>query len=145
MINNALDNKKLPVYGDGRNIRDWLHVFDHCTAIDLVLHDGKIGEVYNIGGNNEKENIEIVKIILKYLNRSNDLIEFVEDRLGHDKRYAIDSTKIKSELGWKPKYTFEKGINETIDWYLNNKKWLKEVISGDYISYYEKSIKPLIR
>lgn len=138
MINNALHNKKLPVYGDGRNIRDWLHVFDHCTAIDLVLHDGKIGEVYNIGGNNEKENIEIVKIILKYLNRSNDLIEFVEDRLGHDKRYAIDSTKIKSELGWKPKYTFEKGINETIDWYLNNKKWLKEVISGDYISYYEK-------
>ncbi len=122
MINNALDNKKLPVYGDGRNIRDWLHVYDHCTAIDLVLHDGKIGDVYNIGGNNEKENIEIVKIILKYLNRSNDLIEFVEDRLGHDKRYAIDSTKIKSELGWKPKYTFEKGINETIDWYLNNKK-----------------------
>jgi dTDP-glucose 4,6-dehydratase len=141
MITNALNNKKLPVYGDGKNIRDWLHVYDHCTAIDLVLHDGKIGDVYNIGGNNEKENIEIVKIILKYLNKSNELIEFVEDRLGHDKRYAIDSTKIKSELGWKPKYTFENGINETIDWYLNNKKWVKEVISGDYISYYEKMYK----
>lgn len=138
MINNALTNKKLPVYGDGKNIRDWLHVYDHCTAIDLVLHNGKIGDIYNIGGNNEKENIEIVRIILKYLNRSNDLIEFVEDRLGHDKRYAIDSTKIKSELGWKPKYTFDNGIKKTIDWYLNNEKWLEYVNSNKYINYYNE-------
>ena len=138
MINNALTNKKLPVYGDGRNIRDWLHVYDHCTAIDLVLHNGKMGDIYNIGGNNEKENIEIVRIILKYLNRSNDLIEFVEDRLGHDKRYAIDSTKIKSELGWKPKYTFDNGIKKTIDWYLNNEKWLEYVNSNKYINYYNE-------
>jgi dTDP-glucose 4,6-dehydratase len=138
MINNALNDKKLPVYGDGKNVRDWLHVYDHCTAIDLVLHTGKIGEVYNIGGNNEKENIEIVKLILKYLNKSEDLIEYVEDRLGHDRRYAIDSTKIQEELGWKPKYTFEVGIEETIEWYLANKNWLNNVISGDYISYYEK-------
>lgn len=138
MINNALTNKKLPVYGDGRNIRDWLHVYDHCTAIDLVLHNGKIGDIYNIGGNNEKEIIEIVRIILKYLNRSNDLIEFVEDRLGHDKRYAIDSTKIKSELGWKPKYTFDNGIKKTIDWYLNNEKWLEYVNSNKYINYYNE-------
>ncbi|MCL2687700.1 MAG: dTDP-glucose 4,6-dehydratase [Methanobrevibacter sp.] len=138
MINNALNNKKLPVYGDGKNVRDWLHVYDHCTAIDLVLHKGKTGEVYNIGGNNEKENIEIVKLILKYLKKSEDLIEYVEDRLGHDRRYAIDSTKIQEELGWTQKYTFEIGIEETIGWYLANKEWLNSVISGDYISYYEK-------
>ena len=138
MINNALNNKKLPVYGDGKNIRDWLHVYDHCTAIDLVLHKGKIGEVYNIGGNNEKENIEIVKLILNYLKKTEDSIEFVEDRLGHDRRYAIDSRKIQNELGWKPKYTFEVGIKETIDWYLSNEKWLNNVISGDYINYYKK-------
>lgn len=138
MINNALNNKKLPVYGDGKNIRDWLHVYDHCTAIDLVLHKGKLGEVYNIGGNNEKENIEIVKFILQYLKKPEDLIEYVEDRLGHDRRYAIDSTKIKEELGWKPRYTFELGIKETIEWYLANENWLNNVISGDYINYYEK-------
>jgi len=141
MINNAINNKKLPVYGDGKNIRDWLHVYDHCTAIDLVINNGKIGDVYNIGGNNEKENIEIVKIILNYLNKSNDLIEFVEDRLGHDKRYAIDSTKIKEDLGWNPKYSFDRGIKETIDWYLDNEKWLEEVISEDYVNYYEKMYK----
>jgi len=138
MINNALNNKKLPVYGDGKNVRDWLHVYDHCSAIDLVLHKGKIGEIYNIGGNNEKENIEIVKLILKYLKKSEDLIEYVEDRLGHDRRYAIDSTKIQEELAWEPKYTFEVGIEETIEWYLANENWLNSVISGDYISYYEK-------
>jgi dTDP-glucose 4,6-dehydratase len=138
MINNALNKKKLPVYGDGKNVRDWLHVYDHCTAIDLVLHHGKIGEVYNIGGNNEKENIEIVKIILKYLNMSEELINYVEDRLGHDRRYAIDSKKIQEELGWKPKYTFENGIKKTIEWYLANESWLNSVISGNYISYYEK-------
>lgn len=138
MINNALNNKKLPVYGDGKNIRDWLHVYDHCTAIDLVLHKGKIGEVYNIGGNNEKENINIVKLILTYLKKSEYLIEYVEDRLGHDRRYAIDSKKIQEELGWKPKYTFEVGIKETIEWYLANDGWLNNIISGDYVSYYEK-------
>lgn len=138
IINNALKNKKLPVYGDGKNIRDWLHVYDHCTAIDLVMKNGKIGDVYNIGGNNEKTNIDIVKIILDYLNKPEDLIEFVKDRLGHDKRYAIDSRKIKKELGWKPKYNFESGIIETIEWYLNNNKWLEKVSSGEYIHYYDK-------
>ncbi|MDR2967440.1 MAG: dTDP-glucose 4,6-dehydratase [Methanobacteriaceae archaeon] len=138
MINNAINNKKLPVYGDGKNIRDWLHVYDHCTAIDLVLHKGKVGEVYNIGGSNEKKNIEIVKLILKYLNKSESIITHVKDRLGHDRRYAIDSSKIRGELGWKPEYTFEVGIKETIEWYLANIRWLNSVISGDYIDYYEK-------
>lgn len=138
MISNALENKSLPVYGDGKNIRDWLHVLDHCRAIDLVLHEGKIGEVYNIGGNNEKENIYIVKLILETLNKSQDLIEFVADRLGHDRRYAIDSTKIQEELGWKPLYTFEKGIKETIQWYLDNQDWTSQVKSGKYQEYYDK-------
>ncbi|MGL6299152.1 MAG: dTDP-glucose 4,6-dehydratase [Methanobacteriaceae archaeon] len=125
MIINALEDKQLPVYGDGLNIRDWLHVYDHCSAIDLVLRNGngKSGEVYNIGGNNEKKNIDIVKLILKYLNKDESLISYVKDRLGHDRRYAIDSTKIQKELGWKPKYTFENGIVETINWYLDNKNW----------------------
>lgn len=138
MISNALENKDLPVYGDGKNIRDWLHVYDHCTAIDLVLHDGKPGEVYNIGGNNEKRNIEIVKLILKYLDKDDSLIKFVDDRLGHDRRYAIDSTKIQEELGWKPKYTFETGIKETIEWYLENQDWMEQVKSGEYQEYYRK-------
>lgn len=138
MISNALENKDLPVYGDGKNIRDWLHVYDHCTAIDLVLHDGKPGEVYNIGGNNEKRNIEIVKLILKYLDKDDSLIKFVDDRLGHDRRYAIDSTKIQEELGWKPKYTFETGIKETIEWYLENQDWIEQVKSGEYQEYYRK-------
>lgn len=138
MISNALEDKELPVYGDGKNIRDWLHVYDHCTAIDLVLHKGKAGEVYNIGGNNEKTNIEIVKLILNELNKPESLIKFVSDRLGHDKRYAIDSSKIKDELGWKPKYTFETGITETIKWYLDNQDWIKKVKSGEYQKYYNK-------
>ena len=138
MISNALEDKELPVYGDGKNIRDWLHVYDHCTAIDLVLHKGKLGEVYNIGGHNEKENIEIVKLILKELGKSESLIKFVKDRLGHDRRYAIDSTKITEELGWKPKYTFETGIIETINWYLDNQDWMEKVKSGEYQEYYEK-------
>lgn len=137
MINNALKNKALPVYGDGRQIRDWLHVDDHCEAIDIVLHKGKIGEVYNIGGNNEKENIEIVKLILKQLKKDESLIKHVTDRLGHDRRYAIDNSKISSELGWAPKYTFEKGLNQTIDWYLNNLDWMESVSSGEYLKYYE--------
>ena len=138
MISNALEDKKLPVYGDGKNIRDWLHVYDHCSAIDLVLHEGEIGEVYNIGGNNEKQNIDIVKLILKELGKDESLIEFVKDRLGHDRRYAIDSSKIQSDLGWKPKYTFEVGIKETIQWYLDNQDWISQVKSGQYQEYYEK-------
>jgi len=138
MISNALENKELPIYGDGKNIRDWLHVYDHCTAIDLVLHKGKIGEVYNIGGHNEKQNIEIVKLILKELDKDESLIKFVKDRLGHDRRYAIDSTKISQELGWKPKYTFETGIVETINWYLDNQDWISKVKSGEYQEYYDK-------
>lgn len=138
MISNALENEPLPVYGDGMNIRDWLHVYDHCTAIDLVLHKGKVGEVYNIGGNNEKANIEIVKLILENLGKRESLIKYVKDRLGHDRRYAIDSTKIQEELGWKPKYTFETGVTETINWYLNNKEWWKRIKSGIYVEYYEK-------
>ncbi|MCK9152232.1 dTDP-glucose 4,6-dehydratase [Methanobacterium alcaliphilum] len=138
MISNALEDKELPVYGDGLNVRDWLHVYDHCTAIDLVLHKGKSGEVYNIGGNNEKPNIEIIKLILENLEKSETLIKYVEDRLGHDRRYAIDSSKIQKELGWEPKYTFETGIAETIQWYLDNPDWMEKVKSGEYQGYYEK-------
>lgn len=123
MIKNCLSEKELPVYGDGMQVRDWLHVFDHCTAIDMVLHKGKIGEIYNIGGNNEKSNIEIVKLIINILGKSEKLIKYVADRPGHDRRYAIDNTKITTELGWKPIYTFEKGIGETIKWYRDNFKW----------------------
>ena len=123
MISNALDGKNLPIYGDGMNVRDWLHVYDHCQAIDLVLHKGKKGEIYNVGGHNERTNNEIVDIIIEKLQVSPDLKVYVEDRLGHDKRYAIDPTKLETELGWKPKYTFETGIVETIDWYLANKSW----------------------
>lgn len=125
MIKLAMNNEKLPVYGNGRNIRDWLYVEDHCEAIDLVFHNGRAGERYNIGGHNEKRNIEIVKLILKHMDKSEDLIEFVEDRKGHDYRYAIDPTKIKNELGWEPKTRFEDGIIKTIDWYLENPDWLK--------------------
>ena len=125
MIKLAMNNEKLPVYGTGKNVRDWLYVEDHCEAIDLVFHNGKKGERYNIGGHNEKRNIEIVKLILKQLGKSEDLIEYVEDRKGHDYRYAIDPTKIKNELGWEPKTKFEDGIVKTIDWYVNNTEWLK--------------------
>lgn len=134
-ITNALQNKSLPVYGDGKQIRDWLHVDDHCSAIAAVLDRGKNGEVYNIGGNNEKENIELVKLILHSLNKSEQLLTFVTDRLGHDRRYAIDNSKITSELGWSPAYTFETGIQETIQWYLTHPSWIEEVISGRYRGY----------
>jgi dTDP-glucose 4,6-dehydratase len=137
MINNCLNDKELPVYGDGMQVRDWLHVYDHCSAIDTVLHKGKIGEVYNIGGNNEKANIEIVKLIINTLGKSEALIKYVKDRPGHDRRYAIDNTKITSELGWSPKYTFEEGIQETIEWYLDNSVWIKNIVSGDYMTYYQ--------
>ncbi len=138
MINNCLNEKSLPVYGDGMQIRDWLHVSDHCEAIDTVLHKGELGEVYNIGGNNEKANINIVKLIIKTLGKSENLITYVKDRPGHDRRYAIDNTKITTELGWSPKYTFEEGIAETIEWYLNNLHWIDNVLSGDYVKYYAK-------
>ena len=137
MINNCLKERDLPVYGDGMQIRDWLHVYDHCAAIDTVLHNGKDGEVYNIGGNNEKTNMEIVKLIIKTLGKSESLIKNVKDRPGHDRRYAIDNTKITTQLGWKPAYTFEQGIKETIEWYLNNKEWIENIVSGDYMKYYE--------
>lgn len=138
MINNCLKDKDLPVYGDGMQVRDWLHVSDHCSAIDTVLHKGKDGEVYNIGGNNEKANIEIVKLIIGTLGKSEDLIKYVKDRPGHDRRYAIDNTKITTELGWEPACTFEQGMKETIQWYLENTKWIENIISGDYANYYDK-------
>lgn len=138
MINNALKGEDLPIYGDGKQVRDWLHVDDHCEAIDTVLHKGKVGEVYNIGGNNEKENIEIVKLILTKLEKSEELIKHVTDRLGHDRRYAIDNTKITTELGWEPKYTFEKGIEVTIKWYLENTDWMESIVTGDYLTYYDQ-------
>jgi dTDP-glucose 4,6-dehydratase len=138
MIASALNDKPLPVYGNGLNIRDWLHVRDHCEAIDVVLHKGISGEVYNIGGNNEWKNIDIVKLLLNKLNKPESLITYVTDRLGHDLRYAIDASKIKRELGWEPRYTFEHGIDETIRWYLENKEWWQRIISGDYKEYYKK-------
>ncbi|NSL52676.1 dTDP-glucose 4,6-dehydratase [Calidifontibacillus erzurumensis] len=128
MIINAILRKPLPVYGNGKNIRDWLHVLDHCAAIDLVIHKGKPGEIYNIGGNNERTNLEIVELIVEKLGAPKDLITFVPDRLGHDYRYAIDSRKIQTELGWEPSYSFEEGINDTISWYLEHEKWWKKLI-----------------
>ena len=138
MINNARHDKSLPVYGEGLNVRDWLHVYDHCSGIDLVMRNGRNGEVYNIGGHNERHNIDVVRTILKELNKPESLITYVTDRKGHDLRYAIDPTKIETELGWKPKYNFETGIKETIDWYMNNQEWMDDVTSGDYMNYYEK-------
>ena len=138
MINNARHNKELPVYGEGLNVRDWLHVYDHCAGIDLVMRKGKIGETYNIGGHNERPNILVVKTILKELDKPESLITYVTDRKGHDLRYAIDPTKIETELGWKPKYTFETGIKETISWYMNNQDWMDDVTSGEYMKYYDK-------
>lgn len=137
MIVNALEGEKLPVYGDGKNIRDWLYVEDHCSAIMKVLENGKFGEVYNVGGNNEWYNIDIVKLILKKLNKSDSLIQYVKDRPGHDRRYAIDSTKMMTELGWKPKYDFEEGIEHTIKWYVENTDWWMQVMSGEYKKYYK--------
>ena len=138
MIHNAQMDKPLPVYGDGMQIRDWLHVADHCAAIYTVLTKGKIGEIYNIGGNNEKANLEIVRLILKELDKPESLITYVKDRPGHDRRYAIDNTKITTELGWAPAYTFEQGIYETIQWYLNHPDWVERITSGDYQNYYHK-------
>lgn len=136
-ISRVLNDQTVPVYGDGNNIRDWLHVLDHCSAIDLVMHEGVNGEVYNVGGHNERTNLEVVKTIIKTLGKSEDLIEYVTDRLGHDKRYAIDPTKLE-HLGWNPNYTFETGIAQTIQWYVDNEKWWKQIISGEYKTYFEK-------
>lgn len=141
MIINALHDKALPVYGDGANVRDWLYVEDHCSAIDLIIRRGRDGEVYNVGGHNEKSNLDVVKIILKAIGKSEDLITFVKDRPGHDRRYAIDPTKIHNELGWLPQMKFEDGIVKTIEWYLANKDWWQEIISGEYQKYYEKMYK----
>lgn len=137
IISRALNDQNLPVYGDGLNIRDWLYVEDHCSAIDLVIHEGVNGEVYNIGGNNERTNIHIVKTILQELNKPESLITYVTDRPGHDRRYGIDPTKITNELGWKPKHQFETGIKETIKWYLSNKDWWTRIQSGEYQEYYK--------
>ncbi|CEG28641.1 dTDP-glucose 4,6-dehydratase [Bacillus sp. B-jedd] len=136
-ISRLLTNERVPIYGDGKNIRDWLHVWDHCKAIDLVLHEGGDGEIYNVGGYNERSNLEIVKNIMAILGKSEELIEFVPDRLGHDKRYAINPTKMET-LGWKPTYTFENGIGQTILWYLENKQWWESILNGEYQYYFSK-------
>ena len=138
MIANALNDKPLPVYGKGENIRDWLYVEDHCRAIDLIIHKGRVGEVYNVGGHNEMKNIDIVKLICKELGKPESLITHVADRKGHDMRYAIDPTKIHNELGWLPETKFADGIKKTIKWYLDNKEWWETIISGEYQNYYEK-------
>ncbi|MGG4212134.1 dTDP-glucose 4,6-dehydratase [Paenibacillus sp. FSL L8-0638] len=138
MISRALSDQQLPVYGDGLNIRDWLYVEDHCSAIDLVIHQGKLGEVYNIGGNNERTNVHIVKTVLEELGKPESLISYVQDRPGHDRRYGIDPTKTMNELGWKPKHSFETGIKETIRWYLDNEEWWTRIQSGEYQQYYAK-------
>ena len=137
MIINSLNNKKLPVYGDGLNVRDWIYVVDHNKAVELVFDKGKVGEVYNVGANTEKPNIEIVKLLLKHTGKTLDLIEYVKDRPGHDRRYAINSTKIKRELNWEAENTFENAIQDTINWYVKNEKWWKEIISGEYQNYYK--------
>lgn len=138
MILNTLQNKKLPVYGDGMNIRDWIYVIDHNKAIDLVFEKGRPGEAYNIGAENEIPNIDIVKLILKHLGKDESLIEYVKDRPGHDRRYAIDATKLKTELGWKPEFQFEEAMSNTIEWYLANKDWWQNIISGQYLQYYQE-------
>ena len=138
MIANALNDKPLPVYGEGLNVRDWLYVEDHCRAIDLILRRGRVGEVYNVGGHNEMRNIDIVRLICRKLGKPESLITYVADRKGHDMRYAIDPTKIHTELGWLPETKFADGINKTIDWYLNNRQWWETIISGEYRNYYEK-------
>ena len=137
VISKALRNEKIPVYGTGENVRDWIHVIDHNIGVDLIVRNGKVGEVYNLGGHSERTNLTIVKTILKQLGKSEDLIEFVADRKGHDLRYAIDSTKAEKELGWTRTYTFEEGIKETIDWYLNNTEWIDNILSGEYKEAYK--------
>lgn len=141
MLTRALKDEPLPVYGTGENVRDWLHVEDHCAAIDRIMRDGRAGEVYNIGGHNEKTNLEVVRTILKALGKPESLIRFVEDRKGHDLRYAIDPVKLETELGWKPRYTFETGIRQTIDWYLGHQEWWQHILDGEYSEYFRKMYK----
>ena len=141
MIINCLNGKKLPVYGDGFNVRDWIYVIDHNRAVEMVLESGKNGEVYNIGASREMKNIEIVKLILSKLGKGEDLIEYVKDRPGHDRRYAIDSSKMQNEIGWKPEFEFEEAMTKTIDWYLQNKNWWERIISGEYQKYYDAQYK----
>jgi len=138
IIANALAEKPLPIYGKGENVRDWLYVEDHCRAIDMIIHNGRVGEVYNIGGHNERTNLQVVKTIIKELGKSEDLITYVTDRLGHDMRYAIDPTKIHDELGWEPTTLFDEGIKKTVKWYLENRSWWENIISGEYQNYYKK-------
>ena len=138
IISRALADEELPVYGTGENVRDWLHVSDHCKAIDLIIRNGREGEVYNIGGHNERTNLEVVKTILRALDKPESLIRFVKDRPGHDRRYAIDPTKLETELGWKPQYNFDTGIQQTIQWYLDNQEWWKNILSGEYSKYFDK-------
>ncbi len=138
MIANALQNKPLPIYGDGLNVRDWIYVEDHCEAIDLILRKGSAGEVYNIGGASERRNIDVVKLILQKLGKPESLIQFVKDRPGHDRRYAMDFSKLQRTLGWRPRHTFEEGLDATIDWYLQHESWWKRIISGEYREYYRK-------
>lgn len=138
MMMNALKDKPLPVYGEGKNVRDWLYVEDHCKAIDLIIHQGTVGEVYNIGGHNEMANIDIVRLILKELGKSESLITYVKDRKGHDRRYAMDPAKIHKELGWLPETKFADGIKKTIRWYLEHKEWWQDIVSGEYQNYYKK-------
>ena len=137
MIINALHNKKLPVYGDGMNVKDWIYVIDHNRAVELALENGSDGEVYNVGASQEMTNIEIIKLILDISGKPEDLIEFVKDRPGHDRRYAIDSSKIQNELGWKPEFRFVEAIRKTVEWYLQNENWWKRILSGEYQEYYK--------
>jgi dTDP-glucose 4,6-dehydratase len=138
MITNALENKKIPVYGDGLNVRDWIYVLDHCKALDVVLHKGRNGEVYNIGGKSEMKNIDVVKLVLKEMNKPESLIEFVKDRPGHDRRYAIDSTKIEKEMDWRCEHDFGEWIRETLKWYINSRDWWLNIKNGDYMEYYSR-------
>lgn len=138
LINNALQDKAIPVYGDGMQVRDWIYVTDHCRGLVEIFENGRTGEVYNLGGNREMFNLELVKLVLKELNKSESLITFVKDRPGHDRRYAMDNTKIKTELGWEPQFCFEDAIKMTVKWYLNNSEWIDSVLSGDYLEYYKR-------
>ena len=137
IISRGLNDKSVPVYGKGENVRDWLHVEDHCSAIDLIIHKGKVGEIYNIGGHNERTNLEVVKTVLNKMNKPETLIDYVTDRPGHDRRYAINPEKIETELGWKPNYSFDTGIKQTIEWYLNNREWWEHIINGEYQDYFQ--------
>ena len=141
VISKALNNENIPVYGKGENVRDWIHVIDHNIGVDMIVRNGRVGEVYNLGGHSERTNLEVVKTILKQMGKSEDLITFVTDRPGHDLRYAIDSTKAEKELGWDRTYTFEDGMRETVDWYLNNEDWINNIKSGEYKEAYQKVLK----